>query len=75
MQVILGGEEVQCHDFAALAAGTAFRYVTTGRVGIKTSAGTVFNLCANNTENYDGSPVVPYPDAVLVLDPSPEATP
>lgn len=70
MKVILSGQEVECHDFATLKPGTVFRYVTTGKVGIKTSAGTVFNVCAHNTENYDGEPVVPYPNAQLVLDPA-----
>jgi len=69
MKVVLNGKEVKCHSFAELKAGDAFTVVGVGSVYIKTNQNQMFNLCAGCVEAYNNQPVIPYPNAVLELDP------
>lgn len=69
MKVILDGKELKCFSFAELKAGDVFTYQHGAAAYIKTPQNTAFNMCSGMVENYSGQPVIPYPDATLVLDP------
>jgi len=68
MKVILNGKEIKCFNFD-LKPGDVFTYVGGANVYIKTNQNTVFNVCCGAMENYANQPIVPYEDAILVLDP------
>ncbi len=69
MKIMLNGKEVKCHSFAELKPGDIFMYCNNNAIFVKTNASTCFSICNGGTEQYCNQPIIPFPEAVLVLDP------